>query len=132
MRLRISEGVLRAALWATAAANLAVATVLLFPQSAPGQLAGLPQAPSPLLLRAMLALMIALFGLAYAWLARRAAVDRVLLGFAAIGKAGAFVLVLGLWIAGQADPRFALLMGGDLLFAALFAGWLLGAERRAP
>jgi hypothetical protein len=80
----------------------------------------------------MLALMIALFGLAYAWLARRAVVDRVLLGFAAIGKTGAFGLVLGLWIAGQADPRFALLMGGDLLFAALFAGWLLGAERRAP
>lgn len=132
MTPRISEGVLRAALWTTAAANLAVAAMLLFPQSAPGQLAGLPQEPSPLLLRAMLALMIALFGLAYVWLARRDTVDRVLLGFAAIGKFGAFLLVLGLWIAGHAAPRFALLMSGDLLFAALFTGWLLGAERRAP
>ncbi|MGH8515824.1 MAG: hypothetical protein ACREUE_00050 [Panacagrimonas sp.] len=132
MTLRVNPAVLRAALWTTAVANLAVAAMLLFPQSTAGRLAGLPQEPSPLVLRAMLALMIAMFGLAYAWLARREPIDRALLGFAAIGKFGAFGLVSGLWIAGQASGRFALLMCGDLVFAALFAAWLLGAERRAP
>lgn len=128
----VSARMLRAALWITAVANLGIAGLLLFPQSPPGQLAGLPQEASPLVLRAMLALMIGSFGLAYAWLARREIVDRALLGFAAIGKFGAFVTVLGLWIAGEASGRFALLMTGDLLFAALFAAWLLGAGRRAP
>ena len=123
---------LRAALWATAVANLAVAGLVLAPHSAPGQLAGLPDAPVPAVFRVLLALFIALFGATYAWIASRAPIDRGLLALGAIGKSLAFVGVLVLWTMGLASARFTLLMVGDLVFAALFLAWLFGEERRGP
>ncbi len=126
------DALLRTALWATALANLGVALLVTAPQSALGQLAGLPEAPVPAVYRVLLASFIALFGLCYAWLGRRTVIDRPLLTLAAFGKLLAFVAVFGLWIGGEASPRFALLMVGDLVFAALFLAWLFGDPRRRP
>lgn len=121
---------LRAALWTTAAANLAVAGLVLEPQSAFARLAGLPDEPVPAVFRVLLALFLVLFGATYAWLASRAVIDRPLLSLGAVGKTVAFVAVLGLWTMGLASARFMLLMVGDLLFATLFFAWLFGEGRR--
>ena len=126
------DALLRAALWTTALANLGVALLVTAPQSALGQWAGLPGAPVPAVYRVLLASFIALFGLCYAWLARRTVIDRPLLTLAAFGKLLAFMGVSGLWIAGDASARFALLMVGDLILAALFLAWLFGDPRRGP
>jgi hypothetical protein len=120
----VGNTVMRRALWTTAAFNLGVALVAAFPSSALGRLAGLP-APVPALYRALLAYLIAIFGLAYAWLARQPQIDRPFVAFAALGKAGVFVLAFACWIGGQAPARIALLASGDLLFAAIFVWWLL-------
>jgi hypothetical protein len=130
MKPFVSDSLLRAALWTTAGMNLAVALLLLNPQSAAGRLAGLPQEPAPAVYAALLAAMIALFGGAYAWLARAARIDRPLLALAAIGKSSAFLIVFALWAQGLASGRFTALMVGDLLFAAIFAAWLLGSNTR--
>ncbi|TDU28622.1 hypothetical protein DFR24_2997 [Panacagrimonas perspica] len=123
------EALLRASLWATAAANLGVALLVLLPQTLPGQLAGLPQEPAPALYRVLLAVFIALFGFTYAWLAHRRVVERSLLMLGATGKLLAFLGVSILWCVGDISGRFALLMIGDLLFAALFFAWLFGEPR---
>ncbi len=124
------EPLLRVALWTTAAANLGVALIVLAPQSLPGRLAGLPQDSAPAVYRLLLALFIALFGVAYLWLARRRLIDRSLLTLAASGKLLAFLGVAGLWCNGLASGRFAMLMSADLVFAALFFAWLFGEPRR--
>lgn len=115
---------LRRALWLSAAANFGVAALLLAPQSTPGQLAGLPGVPAPAIYTVLLALFVALFGGAYAILAQQARPDRGVLALAAIGKGLAFVATLALWLAGEASGRWASLLVGDLLFAALFFAWL--------
>lgn len=126
MKALISDTRLRLALWLTAGMNLTVAVLLLVPQSSAGQLAGLPQEPVPAVYAGLLAAVIALFGGAYAWMARAAVIDRPLLTVAAIGKTAAFVLVLALWTQGLASGRFAALLVGDALFAAMFWTWLFG------
>lgn len=115
---------LRRALWLSAAANVGVAALLLAPQSAAGSLAGLPAATVPAIYSMLLALFVALFGGAYAVLARQAVPDRGVLSMAAIGKALAFVATFALWLAGEASGRWASLLVGDLLFAGLFFAWL--------
>lgn len=50
----------------------------------------------------------------------------------AIGKLLAFLPLLGPWAAGAASPTFALLMVGDLVFAALCVAGLFGDPRRGP
>lgn len=124
----ISTRLLRLALWTTAAANFAVAALLLVPGSAPGRWLGLP-ALVPILYSSLLALFVALFGGMYFWLARQPQIDRPLLALGALGKAAAFLLVLALWMQGQASGALASLFVGDLLLAALFAAWLRGPVR---
>jgi hypothetical protein len=126
------DRVVRLALWATAPANFAVAGLVLAPTSALGEAAGLP-APAPALVyRALLALFLALFGGAYAWLACQPVIDRPLVGLAAIGKTAAFTLTFALWLAGAASGRWVFLLAGDLPFAAVFVWWLWGGERPSP
>jgi hypothetical protein len=44
---------------------------------------------------------------------------------AAVGKAGAFAIVLILWLAGESTLRGVLAATGDLAFAVVFAHWAL-------
>jgi len=121
--------VMRRALWASVFFNLAGAVGFAFPGSL-GRLAGLP-APVPHVYSATLAFLVALFGGTYAWLARQPRIDRPIVAFCAIGKAGFFAVVLACWLLGEM-PGFALVgAAGDLLFAGVFAWWLL-AEPDVP
>jgi hypothetical protein len=115
---------MRRVLWASAAFNLGGAFLFAFPASPFGQLAGLPL-HVPGLYRALLALFVLLCGGAYAWLARQEPIDRPLVALAAIGKAGAFAVIGGFWLVGLSAGRTALLASGDLVFAGLFAAWLV-------
>jgi hypothetical protein len=119
-----SDKFIRGVLWASAVFNLAGALLFAFPESTLSQLAGLP-VPVPTFYAALLAEFIILFGASYAWLAFQPTINRPLLAFGAIGKTGAFLLVVVLWLLGQAPARGVLAITGDLIFACLFFGWLL-------
>jgi hypothetical protein len=103
---------MRRALWASVVYNFGGALLFGFPGSL-GHLAGLP-APVPRVYTALLAFFVALFGGAYAWLACQPRIDRPLVAVAALGKVGD---VPGLGV---------LAASGDVVFAAIFARWLLG------
>lgn len=120
---------MRRALRTSVVFNLGGALLFAFPASF-GRLAGLPQ-PVPHVYSASLALMVALFGGAYAWLARQPRIDRPLVAFAALGKAGFFAVVLVCWLLDEVWARALMAASGDLVFAAIFAWWLL-AEPGAP
>jgi hypothetical protein len=120
---------LRRALWVSVAYNLAAAMLFAFPASSLGRLAGLP-APVPQVYSALVAFFVALFGGAYAWLARQPTIDRPLVAFAAIGKTGVFVLIFILWLLGSAPGRGVLAAVGDLALAGVFVSWLLKGRAR--
>lgn len=130
------DSLMRLTLWLSAAANLGVAGLVLFPASVLAQFAGLPAEPVPALYRTLLALFIALFGAAYAWLARQVVVSRAFVAFAATGKFLAFSITLLLWMTSLTPGRWALLMAGDLVLAAVFVVWLVNGREasasRAP
>ena len=117
-------GTVRYTLWASVPFNLAAAYIILFPSSVLGRLVGLPPSP-PLVYAALLALLIALFGLVYGALAMRPTIDRPSLGFAAAGKLSVFLTVLGLWLGGQASGGLLVLTSGDLAFGMLWGWWLV-------
>jgi hypothetical protein len=118
------DRVIRRALGTSAVFNLGGALGFAFPDSV-GRLAGFPPGPVPVLYSATLAMLIALLGATYAWLATQPVVDRPLVAFAAIGKASFFVVVLVCWLAGQASGLGVLSAAGDLVFAAIFTWWLM-------
>lgn len=115
---------MRRALRATSVFNLGGALLFAFPASL-GQLAHLP-VPVPHIYSASLAVLVALFGGTYAWLARQPQIDRPLVVFAALGKASFFAVVLACWLLGEAPALGVVAASGDLAFAAVFAWWLLG------
>jgi hypothetical protein len=117
------DRLMRRALWATAAFNLVAALLVAFPDTL-GRLAALP-APAPPLYTTLLALFVLLFGGAYAWLARQPRIDRPLVGLAAAGKTGVFLVASVLWLAGEASFPIVVMATGDLGFAAIFVWWLL-------
>jgi hypothetical protein len=125
------EPILRRALAAAAVFNLGAAVAFAWPASLAGRLAGLPESV-PALYRAVAAMFILLFGLAYAWLARRPVIDSTLVVFGAVGKAIASAVFALLWLGGAASGRLAALGAGDLVLAALFLWCLAGAARRDP
>ena len=120
------DNFIRRALWASVAFNAGGAVLFAFPASPLGQIAGLPDAV-PLLYRVLVAFFVVLFGGSYAWLARQPTIDRPLVAFAAIGKAGFFAITVVFWLLGAVPGRAVLGASGDLLLAGIFAGWLLGA-----
>lgn len=122
--------VLRRAMAAAAAFNVLGALLAAFPDSTPGKLAGLP-AGAPVAYRALAAFFILLCGGAYAWLSTRPAPERPMVAFAAIGKACAFLLFLTLWLASQVSFSSLLTAGGDLVFAGIFAWWLVVSSQAA-
>jgi hypothetical protein len=123
------DRLMRRALWTSVPYNLGGALVFAFPESL-GRLAGLP-GPVPLVYAATLAFLVALFAGAYAWLARQPVIDRPLVAVLAIGKAGFFAVVLVCWLLGEAPAAGVAAATGDLVFAGVFAWWLLGIERVA-
>lgn len=86
--------------------------------------------PTDVVRRALLALFLALFGGAYAWLAAQPRIDRAFVAFGAIGKSLAVATTVVLWTLGLASGRWMPVMTGALAFAAVFAWWL--AVERAP
>lgn len=67
-------------------------------------------------------------GLGYAALAITARPERVFLGVAAIGKASFALLLAAMWTAGEVGPLVAATGVPDLVFAAIFARWLLATR----
>ena len=108
--------------FASAFFNLGGALAFAFPASV-GRLAGFP-GPAPRLYTAFLAVMVALFGGAYAWLARQPEIDRPLVAFSALGKTGFFAVAFACWLLGEVPARGVIGASGDLVFAAIFAWWL--------
>ena len=111
-------------LWTAAVFNLGGMMLFAFPDSV-GQLAGLP-APVEPVYSSLIALFVLMFGGAYAWAAADPEVRRPLVLLGAIGKAGAFTVVLVCWFLGEASSLSLGAMSGDLVFAAIFAWWLAG------
>ena len=121
---------MRRALWISVVYNLRGALLFAFPSSWLGRLAGLPTLVAPIY-STLVAFFIALFAGAYAWLARQSHIDRPLVAFSAIGKAGAFSVILVFWLFGQSLGRGVVAAAGDLVLAAIFAWGLLGAQEDA-
>jgi hypothetical protein len=119
----INDVVMRRVLWVAAIFNLGAAAMFAFPSLPPGQLIGLPMSV-PGIYRALLAFLVAMFGVVYAWLAMQPIIDRPLVAFSAFGKTGVFIIVLIFWLAGNAPGMGVLTGGGDLFFAAVFFAWL--------
>ena len=131
MSLMSSDQLIRRTLWASAAFNIGGASLFAFPASALGQLSGLPPYPPPIY-RFLLALLVFGFGCAYVWLALQQSISRPFICFVAIDKTCVFLVVLVLWILGESPPSSVIVISGDLILAALFALWLLGAQPGAP
>jgi hypothetical protein len=114
---------MRRILWIAAVFNMCGAFLFAFPESPLGQLVGLP-VPVPGIYSAILAFLVALFGATYGWLATQPTIDRPMVAFFAVGKAGVFALVGAFWVAGAVPGPAVLVASGDLIFAVLFARWL--------
>jgi hypothetical protein len=117
------DRIVRRALWASVFFNVGGALLFTFPETI-GSLVGLP-APVPRLYSVTLGFFVILFAGTYLWLALQPRIDRPLVGFAAIGKSGFFVVALACWLAGEAPGLGVVGAAGDLGFAALFAWWLV-------
>ena len=118
------DRVIRYALWTSVAFNLFGALLFSFPASPLGRFAGLP-VPVPAIYNTMLAFFVALFAGMYFWLALQPKIDRPMVAFSAIGKACSFVLMVMLCLLGEIPSRSVLFASGDLIFACIFAWWLL-------
>jgi hypothetical protein len=119
------DRIMRRTLNASVFFNIGGALLFAFPGSL-GRLAGLP-APVPAVYCATLAFLVALFAATYAWLARQPRIDRPLVAFLTVGKAGFFTVVLVCWLFGAASTLSLAAASGDLMFAGIFAWWLMGA-----
>lgn len=114
---------MRRALRATAVFNVGGALLFAFPDSL-GKLAGLP-GPVPHVYCWFIAFLVLLFGATYAWLARQPTIDRPLVVFSALGKAGFVTIVFLCFLLGEVPVLSVLAASGDLGFAAIFAWWAL-------
>jgi hypothetical protein len=119
--------IMRRVLVVAAMFNFAAAAMILFPQSI-GRFADVPLS-APHFHSWLLALFIALFGGVYAWLSRRAVIDRPLIGMAVLGKTGVFLVALVCLATGDITARTFATAIGDLAFAAVFLWWLRGPCR---
>lgn len=120
---RLNASVL-VSLWATAPLNLTAGIALAFPTSFVGRVLALP-VPAHSLYAYLSGAMVALFGVAYLWMALRSKVDPPLLLLGACGKSFAAVISLWLYVSGDLPGLPAALISGDLAFAALWFAWLV-------
>ena len=121
-----TERIIRPSLWASAAFNIGGAGLFAFPVSFLGRLSGLPPEP-PAIYRFLLALLVFGFGCAYLWLAMQRTISRPFICFAAIDKACVFGVVFVLWLLGESPVSSVIVISGDLIFAIIWAAWLVGA-----
>ena len=113
---------LRAVLWVGVVFNLLVALMLVFPATL-GAFAALPPV-GPDFYRWMLVYFVVLFSATYAWLAVQPVVPHALVGLAALGKLGVFVVALACLLRGEIGARTFLVALVDLAFATYFLLWL--------
>lgn len=123
-----SEQTIRRTIWASVPYNFVGAVTFGLPQSWPAQLVDLPAAPS--IYAWNMGFLIALFGLAYAWIASQPRINRPLLALGAIGKIGVFVIAAVLTALGKVNALLVLAVVGDLILGSLWLMWLTG-ERTA-
>lgn len=110
--------------------NVVAAVVVAFPASL-GSLVQLPVPVSPFY-SWTLAVLIALFGGAYAWLSRQADPDRPLVVVAIVGKFAVFVVAVICRTIGAVSNLVLLAALGDLFFGLVFLWWLVGSARERP
>ena len=118
---------MRPVLWVGVAFNLCVALMLVFPDTL-GGFAALPPVGSAFY-RWMLVYFVVLFSATYAWLAVQPVISQALVGLAALGKAGVFVVALVCWTRGEVEFRTLAVALVDLVFAAYFMAWLRATMR---
>ncbi|HET7040308.1 MAG TPA: hypothetical protein VFH97_10515 [Gemmatimonadales bacterium] len=119
---------MRGALWTAALLNLVGIAALLSPNVVGAMAGGLPQ-PAPGFYTTQLALVLALFAGAYAWLARRPVIDRPLVVMGMLGRAGFYAVSTAWWRLGELPGRTLLSLSPDLVLAAVFAWWLWGPRQ---
>lgn len=122
--------VMRRALMLSAPLNLFGGIAFAFPSSV-GSIAGLPEAGSRFY-TSTLAVMVVIFGFAYAWLALQPRIDRPLVAVAAAGKLGVFIVAIGCWFTGHIGAVGAAGTVADLLLSLVFLWWLCGSAPSAP
>jgi hypothetical protein len=116
---------MRNALFATAVMNVFAGLGFLPPATGVRAMAGLPPGEHSVYLMTV-ALFVITFGVGYFWVAAANRPERLFITLATIGKAGFFAIVLGCWLAGSLPGIAAVAASADLVFAAIFAAWLLG------
>lgn len=120
---RLSASV-RVSLWVTMPLNLTAGFAFAFPASFIGRILELP-VPAHSLYAYLSGAMVALFGVAYFWMALRSRLVPPLLLLGACGKSFAAMISLWLYLAGELSGVPAALISGDLAFAALWFTWLV-------
>ena len=119
-------------LFTTAAAfNVAVGAPLLLSPVLVYRIAGMAL-PASLLEGRMVGVFVMLFGGLYWIIGQRDVIDAPLLALGIAGKAAAFLLTVGHWLAGQSSAMFAALGCVDLVFGALFVAVLLRGNTLRP
>jgi hypothetical protein len=119
---------IRRLLWVSVVFNAGGASLFAFPASPIGQLIEMPTPVAPIY-GILLAFFLLLFGAMYAFLAVQTVIYRPWVAFLAAGKLGAFAIVLGVWITGNASFRGVMAAAGDLILAILFVLWLLRSAK---
>lgn len=94
------------------------------PGSALGQQYDL-SAEVPVLYRAFVSFMLALFAGMYAWMAAQQRLFRPLLWLGVIGKGGAFLTALTLYLSSQISIGPVSMLIGDAVLSAAWAAWLI-------
>ncbi|MEL6950975.1 MAG: hypothetical protein AAGM16_12775 [Pseudomonadota bacterium] len=104
--------------------------IFLAPDSGLAQQYDLP-ADVPVLYRALVSFMLAVFAGLYAWMAAQARLLRPLLWLGVFGKGGAFVMVLALFATDQISTGVVSLMIGDGVLSTIWLVWLLRTREAA-
>jgi hypothetical protein len=125
-----SDKLIRSALWASVVLN--AAGLVVFVPPALGYAQDLLPIPAPRFFVAQVAVTIALFGGAYAWLARQPRIDRPLVVVGGIGKLAFFGLALAYWLAGDLPAAAVPQAAPDLILGAVFLWWARGHRADAP
>lgn len=98
--------------------------IFLAPDSELGQQYDLP-ADVPVLYRALVSFMLAVFAGLYAWMAAQTRLIRPLLWVGVVGKGGAFLTAIALSAADQVPPGVVSLLIGDGVLSTIWLVWLL-------
>ncbi|MEM1438204.1 MAG: hypothetical protein AAF545_06075 [Pseudomonadota bacterium] len=98
--------------------------IFLVPDSGLAEQYDLP-ADVPVLYRALVSFMLAVFAGLYAWMAAQARLIRPLLWLGVAGKGGAFLMVVALYATDQVSTGVVSLMIGDGVLSTIWLVWLL-------